>query len=118
MNCMKCGKEIPEKQVFCDECLQDMQRYPVKPEVRVQLPPIPVQTLQKKAAPRKRAVPPEEKIALLKKAVGWLTTSLVAAVLALILAVALLVHACAPQDDGEDHIGQNYSAVDRTEEMN
>ena len=22
MNCMKCGVEIPEQQVFCDHCLQ------------------------------------------------------------------------------------------------
>ena len=31
MSCMKCGKEVSEDQVFCPECLAEMERYPVKP---------------------------------------------------------------------------------------
>lgn len=38
MNCMKCGTEIEESQVFCDDCLAVMEKYPVKPDVAVHLP--------------------------------------------------------------------------------
>ena len=31
MNCMKCGREIPEQQTFCDVCLEVMSQYPVNP---------------------------------------------------------------------------------------
>ena len=38
MSCMKCGKEVSEDQVFCPECLAEMERYPVKPGTPVLLP--------------------------------------------------------------------------------
>ncbi len=38
MNCVKCGREIPETQVFCDSCLSMMDKYPVKPGTLVHLP--------------------------------------------------------------------------------
>lgn len=38
MSCMRCGKETEESQVFCAECLADMERHPVKPGTPVQLP--------------------------------------------------------------------------------
>ena len=38
MACMKCGKDVNEPQVFCDECLAVMERYPVKPGTAIQLP--------------------------------------------------------------------------------
>lgn len=31
MNCLKCGREIEEGQVFCNDCLVQMAKYPVKP---------------------------------------------------------------------------------------
>ena len=36
--CMKCGKRTGKTQVFCDECLAVMEKYPVKPDVAIQLP--------------------------------------------------------------------------------
>ncbi len=36
---MKCGVEISSGQVFCETCLEDMQRHPVKPDTPVVLPP-------------------------------------------------------------------------------
>ena len=38
MNCMKCGREIDEAQAFCAGCLEEMEKYPVKPDVVVKLP--------------------------------------------------------------------------------
>ena len=39
MNCVKCGREIPEDQVFCEICLTEMENYPVKPGTAVHIPP-------------------------------------------------------------------------------
>lgn len=38
MGCMKCGKDVTARQVFCQECLQTMQQYPVKRDAVVQIP--------------------------------------------------------------------------------
>ena len=38
MNCLKCGRDIPEGQLFCESCLEVMAKYPVKPNTAIQLP--------------------------------------------------------------------------------
>ena len=79
MNCMKCGREIGEDQVFCAICLEDMSKYPVKPGIAVQLPNK-KEHQPKKPAPKRRQPPTaEEKITRLKKRVScllvlWLIT--------------------------------------------
>ncbi len=108
--CMKCGRDRPENQVFCDKCLADMRAHPVKPGVVVLLPRR--DESQPKPAPRRRqpALPPEEQIKHLKK---W--------VAALSIATAILFSATvglgwlAVQDWLEDRDqspkpGQNYSS--------
>ena len=67
MNCMKCGVEIPDKQVFCDHCLELMQQYPVKPDAHVHLPKRASDVeLPKKSGKKKRVLTPEELISSLK----------------------------------------------------
>ena len=49
MQCMKCGLEIPDGQVFCDGCLEIMDKYPVKPGTPVHiLPRKPLEKTQRK----------------------------------------------------------------------
>jgi len=48
--CMKCGRDTLDGQAFCVDCQKDMARYPVKPNIVVQLPQ------KKTTAPVKRAV--------------------------------------------------------------
>lgn len=85
MNCMKCGREIGEDRVFCDLCLKDMQKYPVKPGIAIQLPHRQESPVLRKAAPKRRQPStPEEKIQRLKKRVRrlvflWLLTLLLLA---------------------------------------
>ena len=38
MGCMKCGRDVDAKQVFCPECLETMRQYPVKKDAVVQIP--------------------------------------------------------------------------------
>ena len=49
MSCMRCGKETEADNVFCNECLEDMKRHPVKPGTPIQLP------VRENSGPVKRA---------------------------------------------------------------
>lgn len=37
MRCLKCGNDIPNGSVFCDNCLEDAKAYPVKPGTPIKL---------------------------------------------------------------------------------
>ena len=67
MNCMKCGVEIPEGQVFCDHCLDLMKAYPIRPGAHIHLPKRATEVIDPKKPVKKRRTPsPEEQIAALK----------------------------------------------------
>lgn len=89
MDCMKCGREIPAGQVFCDRCLEVMQQYPVKSDAPIHLPVHRPQVAPKKQSSRRRQLPPEEQVPLLKRSCRRLSLSIV--VLALLLAAAAVV---------------------------
>ncbi len=82
IKCLKCGRSRRENQAFCDECLAEMEKYPVKPGVVVLLPQREKSSF--KPTGRRRAIPsPEEQVARLKK-------RLIALWLALLLALAAI----------------------------
>ena len=80
MNCMKCGRDIEEGQVFCGSCLTDMANYPVKPNTAIQLPHRSESVPVKKAAAKRRQAPTaEEKFQTAKRFIKrililWLIT--------------------------------------------
>lgn len=105
MNCMKCGSVIPAGQVFCDECLADMEKHPVKPGTPLILPRREKQTVTKRS--RKRVHKPEEIISKLRRTVVCLMALIAAMGIALTIAVYLLVNQ--NQTEGTDLLpGQNY----------
>lgn len=108
MNCMRCGKEIQQPQVFCDACLAAMDAHPVKPDIRVQLPVRPVPT----GKPSGKKTPPslESQIKLLRRRNKHLATALLCALLALALSGVLIFHLSQPEAPSQD-IGKNYSTV-------
>lgn len=106
MNCMKCGKETAEGQVFCDECLSRMADYPVKPGTPVHIPAQPQHPVPKKTSRRARAVEPEEQIRRLKRLVTWLTVTLLVVLLAWCATAGMAIHMMRKQD--KTPIGQNY----------
>lgn len=110
MNCLKCGTEICDPQVFCEDCLAVMAQFPVKPGTRIQLPNRPAPEVQKKAAPRRRVLSDEERIARMRKTIQWMSMALAVAILALALSVALLTSTLDRSDPDRD-IGQNYNTV-------
>ena len=115
MNCMKCGREIAEDQVFCESCLEVMRKYPVKPGIAIQLPQRKEASFVKKVQTKRRYVPtPEERIRTLKKRIRVL-------VILWLITLALLVAALYPaleyfQGRRFHQTGQNYSTfTDSTE---
>lgn len=89
MFCMKCGKEIPEEQVFCRECLADMALHPVKPGTPVQLPVRPMQANAKRGA-RKKEASVEQQLKRQRSAITWLCGLLLASWVGLGVTVAML----------------------------
>ena len=49
LNCTKCGVELKNSGVFCEDCLADMEKYPVNPNVTVRIPYRPAPAPVKKA---------------------------------------------------------------------
>ena len=77
--CPKCGRNAAENQAFCQECLAEMEKYPVKPGVVVLLPRR-EQQMPKSASHRRHPVAtPEEQILKLKKRITALTLALLLA---------------------------------------
>jgi len=111
MYCMKCGKEISEKQAFCDSCLAVMEQFPVKPETHVLLPSRDIPAAVKKPPVKKKVLSLEERLVRTKKIIRWLSIALAAAVFALFLSVSLLVETIAPETQS-GAIGQNYNTTD------
>ncbi len=107
MQCLKCGKEIAEKDVFCADCLAEMQHYPIKPGTVALIPPQPPQ--QKRASER-RMLSTEQKLKASTRHVRVLSFLLTLAVALLIGVTALMISL---MQDGsiEPLIGQNYSTA-------
>ena len=86
MYCMKCGREISEDNVFCDSCLEDMSRYPIKPGTPIQLPAhAPVTEEKKKPLRFKKEVPPEQRLRQSRATVRLLALVLAALVAAFVV---------------------------------
>ena len=106
MQCIKCGRETQDKQVFCEACLSVMERNPVKPGTPVVIPKRPQRV--RSTAPVKKEKP-EEQIPRLQKLIRLLCWLCAGLVLALgICAGMILWHFHATEHGGLD-IGQNYS---------
>lgn len=111
MNCMKCGRETDSEQIFCESCLLQMEKYPVKPGTAVKLPER-RETTAFRRAPKRRTVNLEEQVKVLKRRVLRLTVILILAV-ALILLMAPLTIQHLLEDRYKP--GQNYSVVTETD---
>lgn len=91
MNCMRCGREIEEMDVFCAECLADMERHPVKSGTPIQLPVREVQPAMKRERFRLAESKWTDKIFLLKYIIFWLVVLIVLLAAALVLCICMLL---------------------------
>lgn len=114
MNCMKCGTELKNSGVFCESCLADMEKYPVKANITIQLPARSAPAPVRKRTRRQKYVKPEDQIRHLKKVRNWLCVVLVAALLAFAATSAMVLHLL--DVDAENFgIGQNYGTIETDE---
>lgn len=107
MNCMRCGVEIPADQVFCPECLEDMERHPVAPGTPLVLPKREHQTAAGRPSRRKN-VKPEERIASLRKTLLVMAVTILLLIAALGFTITMLLNVAAGKEV-PFLPGQNYS---------
>ena len=104
MNCLKCGREIQEDHVFCDQCLESMKKYPVRPGTAVTLPRR-KEAVQLKKTKRHGPPTPQEQIKKLKKQKKHLRVIVFLLSLVILASAAALFYAY--RDQGPKP-GQNY----------
>lgn len=109
MKCMKCGREMESEQAFCEDCLQEMRKYPVKPDVHVHIPARPQSVVARKTMSRRRTLSPEEQIRRLKTRL-WILGGVLAVTLALLCA---MIYPTVNFFLRNNHFrpGQNYTAI-------
>ena len=107
MNCLKCGKETQNNQVFCSACLLDMEKHPVKPGTAIQLPLRAPKAPAKKAPHRQK---PEEQVRRLRGLVRWLAAAVAVLSVALCVTAAMLVRTLISRNETRA-IGKNYTTV-------
>lgn len=91
MSCMRCGKETNEGQVFCAECLADMERHPVKPGTPIQLPQRSDRNAAKRASFRLAESKWQDKIFRLKYIMFWMIVVIILLTAALVLSICMLL---------------------------
>ena len=91
MHCMKCGRKIKDRQVFCEECLAIMDTYPVKPGTPIQLPPPPSKNSTPAKVNKRRQRNPEQQIAYQRITIRWLSLALTVSILSFIVVAAMLL---------------------------
>lgn len=111
MNCLKCGRPTKERNVFCQDCLTEMERYPVKPDT-------PVVLLKRQIKERrnhgKKPTRNEEMIEQLQHRMKILRRSIIILTVLLVLVTGLLTIQLLRQWKREE-IGSNYSTITPTE---
>ena len=107
MECMKCGRNIEPGSVFCDSCLESMEKYPVKPGTPINLPRRTGSTA-KKSSPRRRNLSHEELLTVQRRTIRNLRIAIVCLVICLAAAITMMLY-FAQNQEVHTNIGQNYS---------
>ena len=108
VNCMKCGREISEG-AFCEECLAGMEKYPVKPNIVVQIPNRQEAIQAKKMIRRRKELTEKEKLIRYERRVRILIW--INGILAICLAGALVLCLMEYRKTLGPPTGQNYTSV-------
>lgn len=91
MNCIRCGRETEEDQVFCSACLKDMDRHPVNPGTPIQLPNRTKRTPVKRTGFKMAATKWENRLYKMKSTIALLIVLTIFLALGLIVCVCLLI---------------------------
>ena len=110
MNCMKCGREIKEDAVFCEECLDHMERHPVPPNTLVYVPTEKDRAAVKKQKAASPVITAEDQVKRLNRKVHTLGLLLALALGAVVFLGFLSIDAL-HELSMSDFIGKNYTAI-------
>ncbi len=106
MQCLRCGREILEGQVFCNDCQKVMERHPVKPHTVVNIPQRSIR--DRNLAPKTPRL--DDNTELLKRRVRQLRL-LVAMLLAFLIFCTGWITWTELRQSKRPAIGQNYTSV-------
>lgn len=112
MECLKCGRQTKERNVFCDECLAEMERYPVKPDTPVVLPK---RQIRERKNHTKKPTRNEEIIEQLQRRLRMMRRGIAALTVLLVLVTVLLTIQLIEKWNREE-IGSNYSTITSTQD--
>ena len=107
MQCLRCGREIEEGQVFCFLCESIMVKHPVKPNTVVT---IPERSVRIRTTPSRKPQRPEEDTDQLRRTILQLRLWICMLMAALMLCVGVLTWQELNRDT-EPAIGENYSSI-------
>lgn len=114
MNCVKCGRETEEDQVFCGVCMDAAEKYPVNPTTVVHIPVRkPEEEIRRRAVKKKLPPTLSEQNEKLRKKLKRLRIT----VAVLLLACALLFYGfgrATLELDFQRLLGQNYNTTETT----
>ena len=114
MQCMKCGQDVEEPNVFCETCRENMKHYPVRPGTVVQLPKYQEPYTRRQTVKRKQPPTLEEQMNRLRLWCRILAAALAVTLLLLLGAGYLLLR----QEEKTLLPGQNYSTATDSEPGN
>lgn len=111
MFCLKCGSETENEQVFCNHCLETMEKHPVKPGTPVKIPYRDTNTASKKLN-RRRVLTLEEQVIRMRVLVRTLIALLGAITVVLGIFVWLYFQQIQTSKDlPETSKGTNYTVI-------
>lgn len=107
MECMKCGRETSGGEIFCQDCLAQMEKYPVSINAPVVIHKR--EDVQRKAS-HKKTLKPEEQITRLSRTVLHLRRLVLVFAALFVLTAGILVYVLSSHSD-DPEMGSNYSTV-------
>ena len=110
MNCMKCGRETQANEIFCEDCLDHMQRHPVPPNTLVYVPTEKDRASVKKHAASHPVVTAEDQLKRLNRKVHGLWLLLMLTLGAAVF-FALLSLDTIHEMNVANFMGKNYTAI-------
>ena len=108
MHCLKCGRDMETERVFCEDCLLEMEKYPVPANIVVHLPRRRENPGVRKQI-RRRKLTAEEQVVILKKRIRRLIAAL--AITAALLAACIYPAVSYFVRRYDLRPGQNYTTI-------
>ena len=107
MQCLRCGRETAEDQVFCFLCESVMVKHPINPNTVVT---IPERSVRLRTSPARKPAKVEEDTDQLRRTILQLRLWVCMLMAALMLCVAVLTWQELNREE-KPAIGQNYSSI-------